>query len=307
MTEAPGPSLPRPRRRRRRSAPAPARRRPRRPRGPRLPRRRPAAAGRPALLAERADQRLDAQLREPRRLGHLLHRPDQHRPGRLRDDRRLHHRHPLHPLWRLRSGSACRSPALVAAAVGTAHRHRRSSGCSGVYFAMITLSPHRGRAARLPERRRPHQGRHRHRQHPAARRHRRPGRLLRPRSRPCCSLGLARRLAPRHQPPGLGLPLAAPERGAGLLHRHRHRPLPRHRLRLRLRHGRHRRRLLRRLPAEHLPRHLHRPGLGQLHALLLPGRPRLRARAGRRRLPAEHLVRAPGMPSSSTRRCSTAA
>ena len=104
-------------------------------------------AGPPASpTAQRADQRLGAQLHQPRRLGHLLDRPDQHRPGRLRHDRRLHHRHPLDPLRALLLALPAALGAgrgRVGAAIGWPILRLR-----GVYFAMVTLSL--TEAVRLP-------------------------------------------------------------------------------------------------------------------------------------------------------------
>ena len=101
----------------------PARLAPASPRSPRLRRRWCRSCSAAGPTAQRADQRLGAELRQPGRLGHLLDRPGQHRPGRLRHDRRLHHGHPVDPL----------RPFLVAlpAALGTGVRGDRQPPSAG--------------------------------------------------------------------------------------------------------------------------------------------------------------------------------
>ena len=87
----------------------------------------------------------------------------------------------------------------------------------------------------------------------------------------------------RALPPGefahrQALPVAAAERGACLLDRRQHRLSARHRLRHLVLLRRRRRRHLRRHLAVDLSVELHRHRFGQLHAELLPRRPRLRLR-----------------------------
>ena len=196
---------------------------------------------------------------------------------------------------------------LVAAAVGTAIgipilRLR------GVYFAMITLSLTEARAARLPERRRRHEGRDRHRQHPAARRHLTPApspfyvlaappppRPPRPSARLATSrLGLVFRLAtPRTRswpPPSASTSLATASSPL--------RPSP-------CAMGGIAGGFFAVAQQNIYPATYTVPGLGQLHALTASwAASTLVLGPVVRRLPAQHLVRAPGFPPSSTRRCS---
>ena len=138
-----------------------------------------------------------------------------------------------------------------------------------------------------------HQRRQGHRQHPAARAlsalrpHARPGFRHARRTRGSAFYYLAvvadgallRGALPAGAfAPRPALPVAAAERGAGLLDRRQHRLSARHRLCDLVLPGRRRRRDVRgHLPVD-LSVELHRHRLGQLHAELLPRRPRLRVR-----------------------------